>query len=307
MTFLTVGRRRLPLSPAASLLYLGAAGGWLTWPLFINDQAPTSQGLTVEAPTLAAASASLLIVVAICRWLDDERRLGRLGLLLGCVIANIAVNVTMSPGRFGIEPVFVVPFLAGVAFGSPAGIFVGGTSCLAATILVGTPSSALPGQAFAWALVGALGGLLARVPTRLATILAIPLAWLSGLICGVALNAIYWPSNPGIENDSFFPGLGPSMLFQRLIVYSTRTSLAVDGVRGVVMALGVLVLAPVSLRALRQAWGRPASSRDESSPPARTVDPDAVERRERVDQRRSREGWLSETIDPSPTTIERQN
>lgn len=287
------------LSALATLLYLGGGIFWLIWPLLDTTQAPTAKALDREAPALAAASASLLLLLAICRWLDDHRRPHRLGLLLGLVMANVLVRMTMSPGQFGVEPVFVVPFLAGLAFGAPGGVLVGAASCLVSTIVAGSASSALPGQCLAWAIVGAMGGLLCRVPLLPAITLGVPLAWASGPVAGLVLNAIAWPTRSAAEMDAFFPGLPPLLLFQRLVLYTYRTSFAVDGTRGAITALGVVVLAPLLLASLRRAWGCAESHVDESDRAVEVrVAPEAIARRERIDDRRGRQAWLGQEATP---------
>lgn len=289
--------RRPHWSASVSTVYMVLGLGWLLWPLIDAQHVPSMQDLAVEAPAMVAASTTLLVLLAVARWIDDSRTLERLGMITAMVLGDIIVRVAMSPGRAGVEPVFVLPFLAGMAWGPSAGILVGGAGALLSTPVVGGVTSVLPGQALVWAVVGAMGGIVSGMRRRPALAVGIVLAAISGPVAGVLLDAMTWFSEPSVELDGFFPGLGPLVSFQRLLIHAYRTSFAVDGVRGVVTALGVGVLGPLVLGGLRTAWGWTDNRVDESRRVVeRHVDPAQVRRREQIDDRRRSCTWTSQDI-----------
>ena len=273
-------------SGVVTAIVAGTVAVWLAMPVIDSMHAGTRDQVSTESQAMVVYLAAGLVLLAVCRWVDDGRRIWRVGLLVCLVVSNALVRVIMSPRVFGVEPVFVLPLLVGVSAGASAGFFVGAGSCLLSSMLVDTVAAPLPGQMLAWGLTGLIGALLVRVPTKLAWLLSWPLAVLCGPVLGVMLNLIGWPTEGAstvgqTTSDAFIPGLPAMITIQRLIRYSVRTSLGIDLTRGVCTLVGVVLVGLPAISALRTAWGRPDRRADEA-PTARgtPINPAAVERRQ---------------------------
>ena len=275
-------------SGVVTAIVAGTVAVWLAMPVIDSMHAGTRDQVSSESQAMVVYLAAGLVLLAVCRWVDDGRRIWRVGLLVCLVVSNALVRVIMSPRVFGVEPVFVLPLLVGVSAGASAGFFVGAGSCLLSSMLVDTVAAPLPGQMLAWGLTGLIGALLVRVPTKPAWLLSWPLAVLCGPVLGVLLNLIGWPTDGGsavgqTTSDTFVPGLSSMITMQRLIRYSVRTSMGIDLTRGVCTLVGVVLLGLPAIRALRLAWGSPDRRADET-PTARgtPINPAAVARREQA-------------------------
>lgn len=272
-------------SGVVTAIVAGTVAVWLAMPVIDSMHAGTRDQVSTESQAMIVYLAAGLVLLAVCRWVDDGRRIWRVGLLVCLVVSNALVRVIMSPRVFGVEPVFVLPLLVGVSAGASAGFFVGAGSCLLSSMLVDTVAAPLPGQMLAWGLTGLIGALLVRVPTKPAWLLSWPLAVLCGPVLGVMLNLIGWPtegaSTVGQTTSDVVPGLPGTITIQRLIRYSVRTSLGIDLTRGVCTLAGVVLVGLPAISALRTAWGRPDRRADET-PTARgtPINPAAVERRQ---------------------------
>ena len=220
-------------SGVVTAIVAGTVAVWLAMPVIDSMHAGTRDQVSTESQAMIVYLAAGLVLLAVCRWVDDGRRIWRVGLLVCLVVSNALVRVIMSPRVFGVEPVFVLPLLVGVSAGASAGFFVGAGSCLLSSMLVDTVAAPLPGQMLAWGLTGLIGALLVRVPTKPAWLLSWPLAVLCGPVLGVMLNLIGWPTEGAstvgqTTSDAFVPGLPAMITIQRLIRYSVRTSLGID-------------------------------------------------------------------------------
>ena len=273
-------------SGVVTAIVAGTVAVWLAMPVIDSMHAGTRDQVSTESQAMIVYLAAGLVLLAVCRWVDDGRRIWRVGLLVCLVVSNALVRVIMSPRVFGVEPVFVLPLLVGVSAGASAGFLVGAGSCLLSSMLVDTVAAPLPGQMLAWGLTGLIGALLVRVPTKPAWLLSWPLAVLCGPVLGVMLNLIGWPTEGAstvgqTTSDAFVPGLPAMITIQRLIRYSVRTSLGIDLTRGVCTLAGVVLVGLPAISALRTAWGRPDRRADET-PTARgtPINPAAVERRQ---------------------------
>ena len=273
-------------SGVVTAIVAGTVAVWLAMPVIDSMHAGTRDQVSSESQAMVVYLAAGLVLLAVCRWVDDGRRIWRVGLLVCLVVSNALVRVIMSPRVFGVEPVFVLLLLVGVSAGASAGFFVGAGSCLLSSMLVDTVAAPLPGQMLAWGLTGLIGALLVRVPTKPAWLLSWPLAVLCGPVLGVMLNLIGWPTEGAstvgqTTSDAFVPGLPAMITIQRLIRYSVRTSLGIDLTRGVCTLAGVVLVGLPAISALRTAWGRPDRRADET-PTARgtPINPAAVERRQ---------------------------
>ena len=153
-------------SGVVTAIVAGTVAVWLAMPVIDSMHAGTRDQVSTESQAMIVYLAAGLVLLAVCRWVDDGRRIWRVGLLVCLVVSNALVRVIMSPRVFGVEPVFVLPLLVGVSAGASAGFFVGAGSCLLSSMLVDTVAAPLPGQMLAWGLTGLIGALLVRVPTK---------------------------------------------------------------------------------------------------------------------------------------------
>ena len=296
-----VGPMRNWCSGVVTAILAVKTGMWLAIPLIDSMRAGTRQQATVEAQAMTVFLTAGLVLLAVCRWIDDGRRVWRVGLLVCLVVMNSLVRVTMSPRVFGVEPVFILPFLVGVSAGPSAGFLVGAGSCLVSSMLVGTVDAPLPGQMLAWGLTGLIGSVLVRVPARPAWLVSWPLAVLCGPVLGVMLNLIGWPTDEAGTvgqdgSDAFVTGLSSTQTIQRLVRYSVRTSMGIDLTRGVCTLLGVIIIGLPTIRALRTAWGSPDRRTDEAPTSRSTpISSEAVERREQA--RTRTKAWFTDQED----------
>ena len=113
-----VGPMRNWCSGVVTAILAVTTGMWLAIPLIDSMRAGTRQQATVEAQAMTVFLTAGLVLLAVCRWIDDGRRVWRVGLLVCLVVVNSLVRVTMSPRVFGVEPVFILPFLVGIPRGS---------------------------------------------------------------------------------------------------------------------------------------------------------------------------------------------
>ena len=278
-----------------SLLVLGVLGaGWLGWPIWSSFTAPDRDALEAEAPFLLAAVVGLLGVLTTSIWLDAGRRAAVFGPILLVAAVDVVFRLVLSPGGAGIEPVYALPLLAGVALGAPAGFLTGAVAALSSSVALGLVDTPLVGQILVWGLWGAVGGILRGLRPTAAWLTAAVVALPLGLVTGLALNITGWTGERDAITGGFLPGLPPLDALQRLIDYTLATSLAFDLTRAVVNALIVSIIGLPVLRALRQISGaRLAVASGPSEPPPPAVAPAAVRRRRRSDQLHNL--WTSST------------
>lgn len=259
---------------------------WLAWPFLSPYQAPSAAQSEQEAPWLTAAFAVGLVCIALARWFDDLRQPEQVGFLLFAVAINTIIRLAIAPGVAGIEPVLAVPLLVGVALGASAGFFVGAASCLVSTVVLATAQTGLPGQMLAWGVAGLLGGLLSRARPALAWAGALPLAFLTGPLVGVILNATTWPIDPRSEVDAYFPGLPAWQNLQRLLLFTFNNTSETAVLRGIVTVVLVMVIGYPLIRFLRQSWALVSAGVDESAAATREpVNAAAVQRRRDIRSR----------------------
>ena len=125
-------------SGVVTAIVAGTVAVWLAMPVIDSMHAGTRDQVSSESQAMVVYLAAGLVLLAVCRWVDDGRRIWRVGLLVCLVVSNALVRVIMSPRVFGVEPVFVLPLLVGVSAGASAGFFVGAGSCLLSSMLVDT-------------------------------------------------------------------------------------------------------------------------------------------------------------------------
>lgn len=269
-------------SRATAIIALSIGFTWLLSPIIDSYAAASRRQVDAEAPWILAAAMALVVLLAQAIWTDTGRSTRVIGVLGSLVVVDIMVRAWITPKMMGIEPVYVLPMLAGMAFGLPCGVLVGAASCVVSSVAINSVSSALPGQMLIWAGVGALGAILVRVRTIFAWLWGVVLGFVAGPLAGLFLNLTGWPTDNTAGDTSFFVGLPPQQNLLRLVRYTVQTSLAYDSMRGLTTAVGVLLVGLPLLVALRRVWGvhprfAPAGLVDVS---ADAVSPASLARRE---------------------------
>ncbi len=258
----------------AVLALLGLA--WIGWPVWDSLTHPSREQLRAEAPWVLGALVCGLALLAATIWRDAGRRHDVLAPVAGLVLANCVLRAVLSPSSSGVELVHVLPLLAGVALGAPAGFLTGAASGLVSTVLVAVPAETLPSQAVVWGLVGLSGGLLVRLRPTAAWLAALPVALAAGVGSGVLLNLMGWAQETGSSTSHFHPGLPPSQVLERLWAYTLDTSIALDLTRGVTTAVVLLLVGRPLIVALRPT---PGDLRVTTTQQTDQVRPAALERR----------------------------
>ena len=89
-----VGPMRNWCSGVVTAILAVVTGMWLAIPLIDSMRAGTRQQATVEAQAMTVFLTAGLVLLAVCRWIDDGRRVWRVGLLVCLVVVNSLVRVT---------------------------------------------------------------------------------------------------------------------------------------------------------------------------------------------------------------------
>jgi hypothetical protein len=256
------------LLAAASVV---AAAGF-AWPL-LAAAAPQQAQAAVPALALALMPA---LVVAVALALDREMYTARTVALLGVLTAvGSAVRIAGS-GVAGVEAVFIVLILAGRAYGARFGLLLGIATIALSSVLWGGIGPWTPFQAFACGWVGAGAGLLPRIrigSPRTRNRLELGMLALYGVVSaylfGLIMNLWFWPFAVGSGSGlSYAPGAPLGQNLASFGLYSFVTSTATwDTVRAVTSAVGILLVGPAALAALRRAkLGRAPVERDGVTP-----------------------------------------
>lgn len=266
----------------AAMVVIGL--GWLVWPLVDSLSAPSRRQVNDEAPWVLAAALAMAVALATTLWRDSGRSARVMGVLGSLVIVNCLVRALITPRLMGIEPVYVVPLVAGIAFGGPAGMLVGVWSCAASSALIDSVSTALPAQMLVWGCTGLLGALLTRTGHVAAWLWGIVVGFAGGPVAGLFLNLTGWPTDTVPGDVGFLIGLGTAQNGLRLLRYTAQTSLAYDCMRGLTTALGMALVGLPLIIALRRVWGvhAPAVSEGLRHLPGSQVSWDALRRRRRA-------------------------
>jgi hypothetical protein len=158
--------------------------------------------------------------------------------------------------------VFIVLILAGRAYGARFGLLLGMTTIALSSLLWGGIGPWTPFQAFACGWVGAGAGLLPRLRLglpRVAARLEIAMLAVYGILAsylfGLIMNLWFWPFAVGSGTGiSYIAGAPLGQNLASFGLYSLVTStLTWDTVRAVTTLLGILLVGPAALAALRRA------------------------------------------------------
>lgn len=251
-----------PVSPVVSVVWLVAAGLWLGWPLWGSMTAPDHASQQAATPWILAALLSLLLVLVFGLWHDAGRRLDAVAPVALLVGAALGARLLLTPHIGGVEFVFLLPLLAGMVLGSPAGVLTGALAAALSAAMTGTVAAPLPGQMFAWALWGLVGGWLHRTTTPAAWLIGVAACTPLGVVTGMLLNLTGWANTSDEATGAFVAGLDALAQVEALWQYTLATSIGWDVTRGVTCAAVLAVVGLPCLRALRSTWGQPPPTTD---------------------------------------------
>lgn len=235
------------------------AAAAFAWPFFVSAVPADAR---VMVPVVAFALIPALIV-ALALTLDSEMYTAKTVALLGVLSAVGAAVRIAGAGVGGVEAVFVLLILAGRVYGARFGFLLGLLTIAVSSLLWGGFGPWTPFQMFACGWVGAGAGLLPRWRT-----IASPrwrrhveIALLAGYgvvasyLFGLMMNLWFWPFAVGSGTDiSYTAGAGAGHNLASFALYSLVTStLTWDTVRAITTVVGVVMVGPAVLAALRRA------------------------------------------------------
>jgi len=235
---------------------LGFAG--FAWPL-VTSAVPQDAQAAVPVLALSLVPA---VVVAIALSLDRQMHSATTVALLGVLTAVGAAIRIAGTGVGGIEAVFVVLILAGRAYGARFGFLLGMLTIALSSILWGGVGPWTPFQVFACGWVAAGAGLLPRLKlgsARATSTVEILMLAAYGIVAsyafGLLMNFWFWPFAVGVGTGiSYVPAAPLAENLGSFGLYSLVTStLTWDTVRAITTTVGILVLGPAALAALRRA------------------------------------------------------
>jgi hypothetical protein len=228
------------------------------WPLVA---AAVPQEAQAAVPVVALALVPAL-VVAIALSLDREMFSATTVALLGVLAAVGAAIRIAGTGVGGIEAVFILLILAGRVYGARFGFLLGMLTIALSSVLWGGFGPWTPFQIFACGWVAAGAAVLPRATGRLEIALLAAYGIVASYAFGLLMNFWYWPFGVGLGTDISYQAGAP--LGQNLAsfgIYSLVTStLTWDTVRAITTTVGILLLGPAVLAALRRAKVRPRST-----------------------------------------------
>ncbi|MBW4031644.1 MAG: ECF transporter S component [Acidobacteria bacterium] len=248
---------------AASLV---AVAGF-AWPL-VAAAVPRDAQAAVPIVALALVPA---LVVAVALVLDREMYSAHTVALLGMLTAIGSAVRIAGAGVGGVEVVFIVLILAGRAYGPHFGLMLGMLTIAMSSVLSGGLGPWTPFQAFACGWVAAGAGLLPRIrlgsprsSARLEILMLVGYGIIASYGFGLIMNLWFWPFAVGSGTGiSYLPGAPLTQNLASFGLYSFVTStLTWDTVRAATSAIGILLVGPAALAALRRATlGRPSADR----------------------------------------------
>jgi hypothetical protein len=272
-------RRRLAqisLSSAALVVASVIAVAGFGWPL-VAAAVPADAQAAVPYVALAIVPA---LVVAIALTLDREMFTATTVALLG-VLAAVGAGIRIAgTGVGGVEAVFILLILAGRVYGPRFGFLLGMLTIAVSSVLWGGFGPWTPFQVFACGWVAAGAGVLPRATGRLEILLLSAYGIVASYAFGLIMNFWYWPFGVGLGTGiSYSAGAPIGQNLASFGVYSLVTStLTWDTVRAITTTVGILLLGPAVLAALRRAHIRPRSTapRGGGTRTRRSTAPDAA-------------------------------
>jgi hypothetical protein len=245
------------------------------WPL-VAAAVPKDAQAAVPVVALALVPA---IAIAVAFGLDRQVHTATTVALLGVLAAVGAAVRIAGTGVGGVEAVFVVLILAGRAYGARFGFLLGMLTIALSSVLWGGLGPWTPFQAFACGWVAAGAGLLPRIRAgspraarRWELLMLVAYGIVASYAFGLIMNFWFWPFAVGADTGISYAAGAP--LGQNLAsfgLYSLVTStLTWDTVRAITTTIGILLVGPAALAALRRAKvgrSRGAALRPRSSEP----------------------------------------
>lgn len=297
---LVPGWGRISLRSAALVIVtLAFALAVVTLPIWRSIAAPTLGDGAREAPWLVFAYLALATATLASSWLDSGRKSAHLAPLVICIALSPWIREALAFSARGVQPLFLLPILAG-GFGGPAhGVACGAFAGFASGMLTDVPMVNISDQVTVLMLLGAVAGLTYRLGSRLQGLLLCVVALAGGVVAGWLLNIRGWAaagvSGTSASPTSFIAGLGWREQVDRLARYTIETSLGVDLMRGVSTTLFVLFLGLPLIAAFRHTWAFTAHPLD----PARSrALPDSAFAQHVLDRRRRiRRMWPEQGVD----------
>ncbi len=214
-----------------------------------------------DAPLLTVLLLGLCLTVVFTS-LTARQMTSKLVAVLGVLTAMNAV-LRMIPGPGGFNAIFVLPILAGYAYGPIFGFLLGALSLLVSALIGGGVGPWLPYQMYATGWMGLLSGLLPALPghRRWEPVLLAVWGALLGFLFGAIMNIWFWPFlagsaiNPGLGEGvtaTWQPGMAIWQTLQAYAVFYVLTSLWWDVARALGNALLILLFGRAILRVLRR-------------------------------------------------------
>jgi hypothetical protein len=235
---------------------LAVAG--FAWPL-VAAAVPADARAAVPVVALALVPAA---VIAIALTLDRQMYTATTVALLGVLSAVGAAIRIGGTGVGGLEAVFIVLILAGRAYGARFGFLLGMLTILLSSVFWGGIGPWTPFQVFACGWVAAGAGLLPRIAVgsprtraRLEIALLAGYGILASYAFGLIMNFWFWPFGVGTGTDiSYIAGAPLERNLASFGLYSLVTStLTWDTVRAITTTVGIVLVGPAALAALRRA------------------------------------------------------
>ncbi|WP_051973094.1 ECF transporter S component [Cryobacterium sp. MLB-32] len=248
------------------------AAAAFAWPLFVSA-VPADARAAVPIVAFALVPA---LIVALAITLDGEMYTAKTVALLGVLSAVGAAVRIAGTGVGGVEAVFVLLILAGRAYGARFGFLLGLLTIAVSSLLWGGFGPWTPFQMFACGWVGAGAGLLPQgrgTPTRIRARLEIAALAAYGIVAsyvfGLVMNLWFWPFAVGSGTGiSYAADAEPGQNLASFALYSLVTStLTWDTVRAITTTIGIILVGPAVLAALRRAKMSPRLDRRSTVPP----------------------------------------
>ncbi|RME48820.1 MAG: ECF transporter S component [Chloroflexi bacterium] len=209
---------------------------------------------TSDAPLVffVLVALSLLLIFAD---LETHRMNSKMIAVLG-VLTAVNAALRLIPGPLGFSAVFVLPILAGYAYGAEFGFLLGSLSLFVSAVITGGLGPWLPFQMFAAGWTGLSAGWLPDL-RRFGRVESVVLAGFGfgwGILFGVIMNLWFWPyiaagTEAGITWE---PGLGVWRGVQRYATFYVLTSLWWDLGRAGGNAMLLFLFSTPLLRLLRR-------------------------------------------------------
>jgi hypothetical protein len=230
---------------------LAAAG--FAWPFFVGAVPADAQG---AVPVVAFALVPA-VIVALALTLDQEMHTAKTVALLGVLSAVGAAVRIAGTGVGGVEAVFILLILAGRVYGARFGFLLGLLTIAVSSVLWGGFGPWTPFQMFACGWVGAGAGLLPRtIRSRRLEIAALAgYGIVASYLFGLVMNLWFWPFAVGTGTDISYSAdadLGQNLASFGLYSLVTST-LTWDTVRALTTTVGLILVGPAALAALRRA------------------------------------------------------